>query len=88
MKRIVPKAARRPTLQNSNMDDLDKRLLAAHEAGDHRALVTLYATAADAATKQEAMFFYLTHAYVFALEQGHPDDPALHARLKAYGREE
>ncbi|MEP2027823.1 MAG: hypothetical protein ABJI96_03825 [Paracoccaceae bacterium] len=70
------------------MDDLDRRLLSAHHAGDHWALVTLYAKAANTAVEIEAICFYLTHAYVFALEQSHPDAPALHARLKAYGREE
>ncbi|MEM8699331.1 MAG: hypothetical protein AAGF44_09175 [Pseudomonadota bacterium] len=67
---------------------LDARLLAAHEAGDSRALVTLYREAAEASASTEAACFYLTHAYVFALETGHPEADALHRRLKAAGREE
>lgn len=70
------------------MNDLDQRLLAAHDAGDHLALVDLYTQAAEATEDLDAVCFYLTHAYVFALEQNHPDQGALHARLKAYGREE
>lgn len=70
------------------MNDLDQRLLAAHDAGDHLALVGLYTQAADAADDLDAACFYLTHAYIFALEQNHPDQRALHARLKTHGREE
>lgn len=68
--------------------DLDARLLDAHAAGDRRGLVALYSEAAEAANSADAAGFYLTHAYVFALDTGHPDAPALHARLKAEGREE
>lgn len=52
------------------------------------ALVGLYTQAADAANDLEATCFYLTHAYIFALEQNHPDTLALRDRLKANGREE
>lgn len=69
---------------------LDRRLLDAHAAADVGRLVALYAEAADlseAAGREEAACFYLTHAYVFALEEGDPAAAALHARLKAKGRE-
>jgi hypothetical protein len=66
--------------------DLDAALLAAHAAGDHAALITLYAEAAGAATGVAAAF-YLTHAYVFALEAGDPRAPDLKARLVARGAE-
>jgi hypothetical protein len=69
------------------MSGLDAALLAAHAAGDRAALIRLYAQAADAAGDAEAEGFYLTHAYVFALESGAPEAAALHARLKAEGRE-
>jgi len=68
--------------------DLDARLLAAHAAGDAWALVTLYAQAATQAETETAQAFYLTHAYVFALEVNHPDAHALNAKLVAMGREE
>ncbi|MGR3435537.1 MAG: hypothetical protein ACU0CO_11720 [Shimia sp.] len=51
------------------MADLDARLLAAHAAGDGAALAALYAEAA-AGAEGERSWFYLTHAYVFALEAG------------------
>ncbi len=69
------------------MTDLDERLLAAHAARNHRALVDLYREAAEAAKTPDAAGFYLTHAYVFALEQDHPAAPALRARLVSEGRE-
>jgi hypothetical protein len=68
--------------------DLDKRLLTAHAADDRHALVELYAEAAGMANAPDAAGFYLTHAYIFALDTGHPETGALHARLKAEGREE
>ncbi|MEM6487033.1 MAG: hypothetical protein AAF677_01990 [Pseudomonadota bacterium] len=75
---------------------MDAALLAAHAAGDGGRLVALYAEAAERALVEtgdgvdgvEAAAFYLTHAYVFALETGHPMAGPLHARLKALGREE
>jgi len=69
------------------MSDLNARILAAHAAGDGAALVTLYTEAADQAPDADSCGFFLTHAYIFALEAGHADAPALHARLKADGRE-
>jgi choline monooxygenase len=49
---------------------LDAALLDAHARGDRAALIALYADAADAAMDPTARAFYLTHAYVFALEAG------------------
>lgn len=69
------------------MNGLHARLLAAHAEGDHRALVDLYTEAADQAENADAAGFYLTHAYVFALEQNHPAAESLRARLVADGRE-
>jgi hypothetical protein len=69
-------------------DELDAALLAAHAADDRPALVGLYTKAADTAPSPEAAGFYLTHAYVFALEAGLPEAARLRARLKAEGREE
>lgn len=69
------------------MKDLDRRMLTAHAAKDHRRLVRLYAEAAEKVNDPDAACFYLTHAYVFALEAGSPEASSLHARLKACGRE-
>ncbi len=63
---------------------LDDALLAAHAAGDRDRLISLYAEAADL-HRGEAAAFYLTHAYVFALEAGDARAPALKARLVAIG---
>ena len=67
---------------------LDQALISAHEAGDGALLAELYSEAADQAPDVEAECFYLTQAYVFALETGAPGADALRARLKAHGREE
>lgn len=71
-------------------DGLDKQLLQAHAAADLPALVALYTEAADRAearNDQQACCFYLTHAFVFALEHGDARADALNARLSAYGRD-
>ncbi len=66
---------------------LDQRLLTAHARRDRAALVDLYREAADHAASDTAKGFYLTHAYVYALEIGHPEAEPLHDRLKQMGRE-
>lgn len=58
---------------------LDEDLLGAHARGDQRGLIALYRIAADQAELMEAKAFYLTHAFVFALELG--DDAAEELRL-------
>jgi hypothetical protein len=68
------------------MTPLDERLLEAHERDDKPALVALYSEAAEAANSEEAQGFYLTHAYVFALDIGAAEAPALRQRLKDMGR--
>lgn len=67
--------------------ELDQRLLEAHALDDRAALVTLYKNASDLAESDDARYFFLTHAYIFALDCGHPLTPELHAQLKAAGRE-
>ncbi len=69
------------------MSDLDTQMIAAHAASDPAALIRLYTQAADEANSLDAACFYLTHAYIFALESGAPEAQTLHARLKAHGRE-
>ena len=69
-------------------EDLDARILSAHAADDRAALVQLYTKAADLANDIDAACFFLTYAYIFALEAGAPEATELHARLKALGREE
>lgn len=71
----------------NDTNDLNARLLAAHAAGDHAQLVRLYTQAAETAPNDDAVGFFLTHAYVFALEMDHPDAPDLKSRLVAAGRD-
>lgn len=68
------------------MNDLHARLLAAHAAGDQHALVGLYTLAAGEALSIDAACFFLTQAYIYGLELGHPDVPMLFDRLRAEGR--
>ena len=70
-------------------DALDTAILAAHHARDGAALTTHYSAAAaraEAASDIDAACFFLTQAYIFALEAGVPEAPALRARLAAHGR--
>ncbi|KZY46979.1 hypothetical protein A3731_01040 [Roseovarius sp. HI0049] len=67
---------------------LDAQLLAAHDGDDRFALIRLYTQAADITNDIDAACFFLTYAYIFALEAGAPEAATLHARLKAHGREE
>lgn len=68
---------------------LQQQLLDAHEAGDASALASLYCKVADneeTAGNTDAACFYLTQAYVFALEGGLPEACELNRRLAGYGR--
>ena len=69
------------------MTDLDDRLLAAHAARDRAALVRLYTEAADGAKSPQAAAFYLTHAYVHALEAGLAEAETLRRKLVDCGSE-
>jgi len=65
---------------------LDAELLAAHTAGDVEALITLYTRASEQAVQDVARGFYLTHAYVFALEAGDQRAKRLAEQLRTQGR--
>lgn len=69
-------------------EGLEAQLLAAHEGDDRFALIRLYTQAADITNDLDAECFFLTYAYIFALEMGAAEAGGLHARLKAHGREE
>ncbi|MEP4194977.1 MAG: hypothetical protein ABJL99_04995 [Aliishimia sp.] len=66
---------------------LDARLLAAHEMQDQSALIDLYEEAASNADTEDACGFYLTHAYVFALESGDRRAAVMREKLVALDRE-
>ena len=65
---------------------LEQDVLAAHARGDGAALASLYSQAADAAETVDAAAFFLTHAFVYALEFGLPSAADLNARLVAMDR--
>ena len=69
------------------MTSLEARLLAAHAAGDGRAMVDLYLEAANAAPSEDERAFFLTQAHVFAMETAHPAASDLRAALVRMGRE-
>ncbi len=74
-----------------NEAKLDAALLLAHENNDSEQLVALYQKAGLScidAKNVDAGCFYLTHAYIFALEMGSPNAGELHKVLVSYGREE
>ncbi|UWQ35521.1 hypothetical protein K3555_23805 (plasmid) [Leisingera sp. M527] len=69
--------------------DLDRALLQAHDDKDNAELVRLYTLAGDRAEEAgniDAACFYLTHAFVFALEAGLPEARELNRRLAERGR--
>ncbi|MBL4751638.1 MAG: hypothetical protein JKX71_13840 [Amylibacter sp.] len=71
--------------------DLDAALLQAHADYDLDRLVTLYQKAGLScidANDVDAGCFYLTHAYIFALEAGTSKAREIHKVLVSYGREE
>jgi hypothetical protein len=70
---------------------LDTDFLRANEQSDHEQLVILYRKAGLScidAKNVDAGCFYLTHAYIFALEMGSSKVDELHEILVSYGREE
>ncbi len=74
-----------------NLTALDTALIRAHTDYDLNALVTLYQKAGLScidANDVDAGCFYLTHAYIFALEAGFSEAHEIHTVLVSYGREE
>ena len=71
------------------MAALNDALLAAHVAHDNETLVKLYKQAGERVLAEDEVqgCFYLTHAYVFALEAGLAEAEELRAMLVARGRE-
>ncbi|MEP1767573.1 MAG: hypothetical protein ABJJ53_13150 [Sulfitobacter sp.] len=69
------------------MSGLHAQICQAHAASDLGQLVTLYAQAANEAPDLDASCFFLTHAFVFALESGDARSTDLRQQLVAQGRE-
>ena len=71
------------------MDEgLEKALLEAHSRQDLSALTTLYLRASDTSHDPDEAGFFLTQAYVFALDHGDERAAELRQQLVALGREE
>ena len=66
---------------------LNDGIIKAHNENDNWNLVSLYTQAANRANSPDLESFFLTQAYVFALEQDHPAQPRLKSRLVVFGRE-
>jgi len=66
---------------------LDAALLDAHARDDKDALITLYHQAALEAQCEQSAGFFLTHAYIFALERGDTRATGLRKDLAVMGRE-
>ena len=71
------------------MNELNDALLAAHAIGDNLTLVRMYRRAGEAVleTNEVQGCFYLTQAYVFALEAGMDVAEDLRTVLVERGRE-
>jgi hypothetical protein len=72
-------------------DALNESLITAHAANNKAQLVRLYRRAGDMMISEgniDAASFYLTHAYIFALDVGDDAAPEIHKMLVGYGREE
>ena len=68
---------------------MDDRILRAHEEGAGEELVTLYREAArraDAEGDDRKGAFFLTHAWIFALECGHEAAHEIAQELRARGQ--
>lgn len=76
--------------QSGTVEALDRDLLAAHASDDRLRLVDLYDKAARwrfSSGDIDGGCFYLTQAYVFALDTGHGKAEALRRELARHGRE-
>ena len=72
-------------------EELEREIIFAHNCADANTLAQLYARAADlheGSGETDAACFYLTHAFVFALESGDDSADKLLERLRSHGREE
>ncbi len=65
----------------------DTRLAEALALGDTAAIVKVYEEAAEAQGNDQASAFFLTQAYIHAVEAGLPEARNLRAKLVKMGRE-
>ena len=70
--------------------DINKRILKAHQQKDRKYLALIYERYGRSQLEKnniDAGCFFLTHAYIFALEEGLNCATRIHKALKNYGRE-
>ena len=65
---------------------LNAQILSAHAKGDTARLIELYYQASHKCKNIDEKCFFLTYAYVYALEVAHPLEGALYQALKKYNR--
>lgn len=79
------------TVQNNHSSAID-RILTKEDAyfsqASHATLITLYQHAANSATNEDERAFFLTQAYILALEEGDPCASQCHKALIVLGREQ
>ena len=73
----------------NDASDLEEAILSAYENADQPALIRLYRRAADRAEAEQNIdqaAFFLTYAWIYALEQGDDDAVTFWRRLADWGR--
>ena len=78
-------------LPKKQWEEIEKKMLKAHEEYNQKELVRLYTKAGEMKQKENdenAEAFFLTHAYVFALESGSENAKEICKRLVKLGREQ
>lgn len=76
-------------MADASLDQLEQAVLAAHENGDLTQLAAVYGQAAShwrALGEEEQEAFFLTHAWIFALEAGAPLSEQYWQRLRSLDR--
>jgi len=77
-------------LLSVSLAEINDQVLAAHEAGNLRQLPALYRRASQALFESgdiDPACFFLTQAYIYALDQGDPQAIEIHTILVSHGRE-
>ncbi|MCY3982548.1 MAG: hypothetical protein OXE85_01375 [Roseovarius sp.] len=68
-------------------EELNSKILAAHCEKDIHSLIRLYIEASKTTGNHDEECFFLTNAYICALETGSSETKFLHDQLRKYGRE-
>lgn len=66
--------------------DLNDAILQAHAVDDRKGLIALYTQAADQTLDIDGKCFFLTYAYIYALELGDAAESTLFEQLRRHER--